>query len=486
MQGTPLRRAKIVCTIGPASQSEEALGALIDAGMDCARLNFSHGRHEDHATVFRTLRAQASRRGRAVAVLADLQGPKLRVGEVPEPGFALEEGHTLVFDTDGAAKAHQPDATTFVVTTSYKGMARDVKPGARILLDDGNLEVEAVQVEGTQVRTRVVQASLLTSRKGINLPGVHIDMPALTDKDKTDLEFALELGVDLVALSFVRTADDLERVREVMNAKGRHVPIVAKIEKPQAIDDLQSIVAAADGIMVARGDLGVEMGPETVPVLQKRIIEAANAHGKVVITATQMLDSMIRNARPTRAEASDVSNALLDGTDAVMLSGETAVGVDPAHVVETMDRIIRYTEEAPRYWKKRPEALDVGHAANAIASAVVDCSENMDDVRAIVTYTGSGGAARLVSGYRPQVPIIALTPEPGSYQALALYWGVTPVLFSPSSPGGESIFIDIDQCLIARELLARGDWAAIAFGYPLGEQKSVNLLKLHQVGEFLG
>ncbi|MBL4683898.1 MAG: pyruvate kinase, partial [Nannocystaceae bacterium] len=365
------------------------------------------------------------------------------------------------------------------------GMAEAVTAGDRILMDDGNLELSVDAVEDNHVITTVVQGGLLTSNKGINLPGVGLDMPALTDKDKVDLEFALNLGVDAIALSFVRRAEDILECKALMAKNGRVRPIIAKLEKPQAIDNLEEIIDASNGVMVARGDLGVEMGPEAVPIIQKRAIELANARGKLVITATQMLDSMIRNPRPTRAEASDVANAVLDGSDTLMLSGETATGAHPVLAVRTMDSIIRRTETAPRNWNAQPADLELGHTTNAIARAAVSAARSWRDTKAIVTYTGSGGIARLVSEYRPQLPIYAFTRNPETYQTLALYWGVTPVLFSPSSADGETIFIDLDQALLRRGFLKKGDRVVITFAHPIQAEKSVNLLKLHQVGETL-
>lgn len=476
------RRCKILCTLGPASSTPDIVGELIDAGMNGVRLNLSHGSHEDHQRTYRTVRREASRRGVAVAILADLQGPKVRVGKIPGEGFELVEGGRVVISTDPEAKVEQGDG--FVrVTTNYTPMATECKAGDRILLDDGQLELRVEGCEGPEVHTTVVQGGRLTSNKGINLPGVPLKIPALTEKDKKDLAFALELGVDAVALSFVRRAEDLDEAREMMIERGRRRPIIAKIEKPQAIENLSAIVDAAEGIMVARGDLGVEMGPETVPIIQKRAIEMANQRGKLVITATQMLDSMIRNPRPTRAEASDVANAVLDGSDTLMLSGETATGKFPIKAVQTMDQIIRTTEQAPRAWAGDLDDLALGHTTNAIARAAVSASSSWTGCRAIATYTGTGGIARLVSEYRPRVPIYAFTPNADTYQALALYWGVTPVLFSPSSPDGETIFIDLDQAIRRREFLQNGDRVVITFAHPIKARGSVNLLKLHTVGD---
>jgi pyruvate kinase len=473
------RRAKIVCTLGPASSDPEMISGLIGAGMNVARLNMSHGSKEDHTRSFEAIREVAAARGVAVAVLADLQGPKIRVGKIPGTGFDLKAGEQFILSVD-------PNATIEPgrVTVDYPEMAREVKPDDKILMDDGNFELRVVNVEGPEIRTVIITGGRLTSRKGVNLPGVKLSLPSLTEKDKEDLIFALELGVDTVALSFVRTAADVLAVKALMEQQGRMVPIIAKIEKPEGVANLREILEVSAGIMVARGDLGVEMGPEEVPIIQKQAIELANRAGKLVITATQMLDSMIRNPRPTRAEASDVANAVLDGSDALMLSGETASGAYPLEAVRTMDSIIRTTEREDRYWREYSD-LDLGHGTNAIARAAVECCKSMTDTKAIVTYTVSGGIARLVSDYRPRVPIIALTPNPATFQSLAMYWGVTPVQFSLSSAEGRSIFQDVDRLLLGQGLLARGDRMVLTLGYPLKDHKSVNLLKIHLVGESL-
>ena len=473
------RRAKIVCTLGPATSAPGMISGLIEAGMNVARLNMSHGSHEDHTRSFEAIREAASARGGAVAVLADLQGPKIRVGKIPGAGFDLKAGESFILSVD-------PDATIEPgrVTVDYPELAREVRPDDRILMDDGNFELRVLGVEGPEVRTVVITGGRLTSRKGVNLPGVQLSLPSLTEKDKVDLLFALELGVDAIALSFVRTAADVLAVKALMEQAGRVVPIIAKIEKPEGVANLREILEVANGIMVARGDLGVEMGPEEVPIIQKHAIELSNRAGKLVITATQMLDSMIRNPRPTRAEASDVANAVLDGSDALMLSGETASGLYPLEAVQTMDKIIRTTEREDRYWREYSD-LDLGHATNAIARAAVECCKSMPDTRAIVTYTVSGGIARLVSDYRPRVPIIALTPNPATFQTLAMHWGVTPIQFTLSSAEGRSIFQDVDRLMLSQGLLARGDRMVLTLGYPLKDHKSVNLLKIHLVGESL-
>jgi pyruvate kinase len=481
--GSAPRRCKILCTLGPASHTPEIIGALIDAGMNAVRLNLSHGGHDDHARTYRYVRQEASRRNVAIAILADLQGPKLRVGKIPGSGFDLRQGTKVAISTHDDDPVEQVDDLARV-STNYSRMTEDAKPGDRILLDDGNIELTVNGSDGHVLMTTVVQGGLLSSNKGINMPGVDLQVPAMTEKDRVDLAFALELGVDLVALSFVRRPEDLDEARDIMREHGRIRPLIAKIEKPEAIDNLEAIIQSADGIMIARGDLGVEMGPEEVPIIQKRAIEQANRRGKLVITATQMLDSMIRMPRPTRAEASDVANAVLDSTDAVMLSGETATGVHPVLAVRTMDKIVRTTEQAPRHWDHLTrQDLELGHTTNAIARAAVHASESWPDTKGILTYTGSGGIARLVSEYRPRVPIYAFTPNPDTYQTLSLTWGVIPVLFSPSSEDGETIFIDLDQAVLRRGFLDAGARVVITFAHPIKARSSVNLLKLHQVGE---
>ena len=477
-----LRRAKILGTLGPASTSEEMIGALLDAGLDAVRLNFSHGSHEEHAAVYRRVREQSSIRRKPVAVLGDLQGPKIRVGKIPAPGMELAAGSTLVFMTDPTAEISQGRVTIDLPT-----LADEAKVGERVLMDDGALEARITKIENGEIHAEMITGGVLGSRKGVNLPDSRLSLPSLTEKDKLDLRFAIELGVDLIALSFVRSPDDLEQCRALMKDYGREVPLVAKIEKPEAVqpDVLPRIVDVANGIMIARGDLGVEMGPEEVPLIQKELIKLSNERGKLVITATQMLDSMIRNPRPTRAEASDVANAILDGSDAVMLSGETAAGKYPVEAVKTMDRIIRRIEQTESYWLDAREDMQLGHTTNAVARAAVISSRSLPDCKGIICYTGTGGIARLVSDYRPQVPIYAFTPQPGTFQSLALYWGVIPIRFQTSSPTGDSVFIDIDHAALENNLFERGDRVVITVGWPLKASTSVNLLKLHKIGETL-
>lgn len=480
------RRAKILGTLGPASNSDEMIGALLDAGLDAVRLNFSHGTHEDHAAVYGRVREQSSMRRKPVAVLGDLQGPKIRVGQIPDPGLEIEVGDSLVFVTDVNAKI-ETGPHSARVGIDYSTLASEAKVGERVLMDDGALESVITKIHGDEVHTEVVVGGLLKARKGVNLPDSTLDLPSMTDKDRVDLRFALELGVDVIALSFVRGPEDIEECRALMQECGRVVPLIAKIEKPEAVtpETLPKIIDVSNGIMIARGDLGVELGPEEVPLIQKQLIILSNERGKLVITATQMLDSMIRNPRPTRAEASDVANAILDGSDAVMLSGETAAGKYPIEAVKTMDRIVRRVEQTETYWLDPPQDMRLGHTTNAVARAAVISSRSLPDCKGIICYTGSGGIARLVSDYRPKVPIYAFTNDPASFQSLALAWGLIPIRFQPSSPNGDNIFIDIDHAAIERSLFERGDRVVIALGWPLKAHTSVNLLKLHKIGETL-
>src|SRR5512140_316512 len=426
-------RAKIVCTLGPASSTPERIGELIDAGMSVARLNFSHGSHDDHARMLQIVRSEAERRGKAIAALLDLQGPKIRIGKLANGQAELKVGGELTITTEDVLG----DARR--VSTTYLGLPRDVKAGDQILLDDGYLALAVTQVLDHEVKTVVVTGGILKNNKGINLPGVDVSAPALSEKDRVDIGFALRHGGDSVALSFVRRPEDVLEAKRLLTVDQVSIPVIAKIEKPQALERLGDIIDAADGIMVARGDLGVELGPEKVPLWQKRIIEETNRRGKIVITATQMLESMIVQPRPTRAEASDVANAVLDTTDALMLSGETASGAHPIEAVRTMARIIEEIE-ASAYYRAHSQTpnIELAVSANAIAHAAVIAARAMK-IRTIVTVSDSGGAARLVSEYRPEANIVCLTTNEVSFRRLALFWGVTPVLFGPSAAPEELV-----------------------------------------------
>jgi pyruvate kinase len=467
-------RAKIVCTLGPASSTPERIGELIDAGMSVARLNFSHGSHDDHARMLQTVRSEAERRGKAIAALLDLQGPKIRIGKLTNGQIELKAGGELTITTDDVL------GTDKRVSTTYLGLPRDVKVGDQILLDDGYLALAVTSVQDHEVKTVVVTGGILKNNKGINLPGVDVSAPALSEKDRVDIGFALRYGVDYVALSFVRRPEDVLEAKRLLTVDQVSIPVIAKIEKPQALERLGDIIDASDGIMVARGDLGVELGPEKVPLWQKRIIEETNKRGKIVITATQMLESMITAPRPTRAEASDVANAVLDATDALMLSGETASGLYPADAVKTMARIIDEIEKSA-YYRANVEVPDLQLAvpANAIAHAAMTAARAMK-IKTIVTVSESGGAARLASEYRPDSNIVCLTTNEVSFRRLALIWGVTPVLISPAATT-EELIDRVEATMIERNLALPGENVLITMAVPVGAGMQTNVLKIHQI-----
>lgn len=472
----PERKTKIVATLGPASSSPAVLRRMIEAGLDVARLNCSHATPEALSDYVEQIRRQSRLLDRPVGILLDLSGPKIRTGPLLGGGpVQLQEGAALRIGPDLAAG----DASR--VGCNYPHLARNAGPGDTVLLDDGLLELRVESVEGTDVVCRVVVGGLLHERKGINLPDAQVDIPALTEKDRRDLAVGVDLGVDYVALSFVQRAADLLELRAELDRLRSDVPIVAKIEKPQAILNLEEILEVTDGVMVARGDLGVEAGAHRVPVLQKRILAAANRRGLVDITATQMLDSMIRNPRPTRAEASDVANAILDGTDAVMLSGETATGRYPVEAVAMMDRIAREVEGSG--WPEREEGQDPvqGHDGPSAAVARAACLIARDPrFRAIIVLTGTGVTARLVSAYRPRGDILALTPSRQTCQRLALVRGVRPV-FHPFSGTTDAILASGEEVLLDRGLLAPGDEAILVSGQ-LDSRGVTHLLKVFTVG----
>lgn len=465
------KRTKIIATIGPSSSSSTVIARLIKAGMDAARLNFSHGEHSDHILRLKLIRREAKKAGRHIAIIQDLQGPKLRVGPVENDAIPLRRGDSLVLTTKkllGTSKA---------VSVTYPRLTKDLKRGDRVLLDDGRLELRVARKNAHSVTCTVVRGGVLKSRKGVNLPGARLSLPSLSKKDKDDLAFGVKEGVDYVALSFVRTARDIQETRGFIRSLGANIPIIAKIEKPEAIENLDAVIRAADGVMVARGDLGVEMSPEKVPLLQKTIIEACNAIEKPVITATQMLESMIENPQPTRAEASDVANAILDGTDCVMLSGETAMGNYPVQAVEFMTKIAVQAETS--VLRRRPNA-DLSGPDESVAHAAVRAAEEQH-ARAIVTFTQSGSTALLVSKHRPGTPIIAPTPFERVARKISLYWGVTPVILKTKKTTDDMIS-SVERIMLKKRLANPRDLIVITAGVPIGVAGSTNMMKMHRVG----
>lgn len=470
------RRAKIVCTIGPASSAPEKLAALMQAGMDVARLNFSHGSHQDHARVIADLRRLAAELGRPLAILQDLQGPKIRTGNMAAGPAELVAGNPFTITT----RAVPGDAAC--VSTVYRNLPVDVKPGDQILLSDGLLRLEVKAVRGEDIDCQVVDGGQLRARAGINLPGVQVSAPSLTEKDEEDLEFGISQEVDYVALSFVRRAADVIDLKERLARRGASIGVVPKIEKPEALEELEAILRAADAVMIARGDLGVELSPERVPFIQKQIIRQASQLKVPVITATQMLESMIEHARPTRAEASDVANAVFDGTDAVMLSGETAAGRYPVEAVTMMARIVRETETHLAFAPERRRRDEgVTSFPDAMAEAACRAAAEVKAV-AIVAFTQSGFTARLISKHRPPVPVVAFTPYPHICRRLALYWGVLP-RHSTFIADTEQMIARADAALVQEGLARPGDSLVFLAGSPSGQQGTTNLMKLHRVGE---
>ncbi|CCI83051.1 pyruvate kinase [Corynebacterium otitidis ATCC 51513] len=466
------RRTKIVCTLGPAVASQEGIDSLVSAGMDVARMNFSHGSHEEHAQNYRWVRDAAGRFRRSIGVLADLQGPKIRLGTFATGEADWRDGEVVRITTDDVEGSHDR------VSTTYKKLHEDARPGDHLLIDDGKVAVVCRAVEGTDVVCEVTEGGVVSDHKGVSLPGMKISAPALSEKDREDLKFALELGVDLVALSFVRSPEDVDEVHEVMDEVGRRVPVIAKLEKPEAVDAVESIVLAFDGIMVARGDLGVEVPLEEVPVFQKRVIQIARENAKPVIVATQMLDSMITNSRPTRAEASDVANAVLDGTDAVMLSGETSVGVNPTNVVATMSRIVRQAERdgvvPPLSHIPRTKRGIISYSARDIAERL--------NARAIVAFTSSGDTARRVARLHSRLPLIVFTPDDSVRAQLSVTWGVQ-TFPAPEVVSTDEMIGVVDSALLKAEDYQRDDIMVIVAGTPPGVPGNTNMIRVHQLGE---
>jgi pyruvate kinase len=480
------RKAKIVCTLGPASTDESILSGMIQAGMNVARLNFSHGTHEQHAAHIKNIRRLSEELEKPLTILQDLQGPKLRVGKLPPEGIQLQAGqHVVLARVDAAIPESSLDPGHTFIPMDVPDLENILSPGNHILMDDGHLELEVTSVSDKAVESRVVLGGVLTSNKGVNLPGARLDFPGFTEKDRQDLEFGLRHAVDTVAISFVRSAKDVEVVRRAMQELAPEkaaTPIIAKLELPDAIQNLDEIIRAADGVMVARGDLAVETSPATVPILQKRMIAAANRDDKIVITATQMLESMIQNPRPTRAEASDVANAVLDGTDAVMLSAESAVGRFPVESVAMMDSIVREAEGhfvewgATDFLSDEPTEIDAKTLARAARQLAHD-----RNVSRIAVFTRSGRTARYMSKARPRVPIMAFTPEAGTYQLMSMYWGVTPYLV-PYASDMDGMLEHVENALLSTGELQPGEQVVLIASYPVGEGGTPNFALLHTLG----
>jgi pyruvate kinase len=469
-----MRRAKIVCTLGPATSTPEAIRGLVDAGMDVARLNLSHGSYADHEKVYSMVRQASDESGRSVAVLVDLQGPKIRLGNFASGPVDLAAGDVFTITTEDVPGDKD------LVSTTYVGLPGDVRTGDRILIDDGKVAVEVTAVSGPRVVTRVIEGGVVSNHKGLNLPGVAMSVPALSEKDAEDLRWGLRLRADWIALSFVRSGADVDLVRTIMDEEGVRLPVIAKIEKPQAVENLAEIVRAFDGIMVARGDLGVELPLEQVPLVQKRAVELSRRNAKPVIVATQVLESMIENSRPTRAEASDAANAVLDGADALMLSGETSVGKHAIAAVRTMARIIENTEEHGLE-RITPLGTTPRTRGGAITAAAARVGEQLD-VKMLVTFTQGGDSARRMSRLRSKIPLIAFTPEPVVRSQLSLTWGVETFL-APYVTHTDDMVKQVDTLLMAEHRLERGDAVVIVAGAPPGVPGTTNALRVHRIGD---
>jgi pyruvate kinase len=469
------RRAKIVCTMGPATSSPERMLGLVEAGMDVARMNFSHGSHEDHQKVYETVRAAAKQTGRAVAVLADLQGPKIRLGKFADGPHQWANGDVVTITSDEILGSKER------VSCTYKKLPQEVKVGDRLLIDDGKVAVEVSAVEGNDIRCLVTEGGPVSNNKGVSLPNVAVSVPAMSEKDEEDLRFALGLGADLVALSFVRSPDDIKLVHQIMAEEGRTVPVIAKVEKPEAVEHLEAIVLAFDGVMVARGDLGVEMPLDQVPLVQKRAVQLCRENAKPVIVATQMLDSMIENSRPTRAEASDVANAVLDGTDAVMLSGETSVGKYPVLTVSTMAKIVTTTEAGPF------DVPDLEHDprthSGALTIAAVRIARNIG-AKALVAFSQTGDTVRRLSRLHCELPLFAFTPVPEVRDQLALSWGVETFL-TDFVQHTDDMFRQVDQRMLGLGLAKPGDYVVVVAGSPPNAPGSTNTLRVHRLGDLV-
>ncbi|MGV3488687.1 MAG: pyruvate kinase [Tuberibacillus sp.] len=475
-----MRKTKIVCTIGPASESVETLIELINAGMNVARLNFSHGDHAEHGARIANIREAANRTGKTIGILLDTKGPEIRTGDMATEKVLLKTGQQLIVSME------EVKGTSEKISVTYPGLAKDVHPGSKILLDDGLIELEVISTSDKEIVTKVLNSGELKSKKGVNVPGVSVNLPGITEKDASDIIFGIEQGIDFIAASFVRRASDVLEIRKLLEKHGSpNIMIIPKIENQEGVDNIDEILSVSDGLMVARGDLGVEIPAEEVPLVQKQLIKRCNSLGKPVITATQMLDSMQRNPRPTRAEASDVANAIFDGTDAIMLSGETAAGDYPVETVKTMNRIATRTEEALDYqhmYNERSKASETT-ITDAIGQAVANTALKLN-VSTIITATVSGHTAKVVSKYRPKASIVAVTSTEEALRKLTLVWGVYPQLGQTANSTDEMLDTAVDHALKSG-LVRHGDLVVITAGVPVGEVGTTNLLKVHVVGEVI-
>ncbi|WP_096189704.1 pyruvate kinase [Evansella halocellulosilytica] len=473
-----MRKTKIVCTIGPASESIEKLKELIEAGMNVARLNFSHGDYEEHGARIQNIRNAAEELGKNVAILLDTKGPEIRTQTLREGEAELTKGSTV------RVSMTEVEGDEARISVTYPGLINDVHVGSTLLLDDGLIELKVTAVEENELVTEVVNSGTLKNKKGVNVPNVSVNLPGITEKDANDIIFGIEQDVDFIAASFVRRASDVLEIRELLEKHGaEHIQIIPKIENQEGVDNIDEILEVSDGLMVARGDLGVEIPAEDVPLVQKDLIKKCNKFGKPVITATQMLDSMQRNPRPTRAEASDVANAIFDGTDAIMLSGETAAGSYPVESVQTMNNIAVKTETALKYedMLRKQSRESEQTITDAISQSVSHTAMNLN-AGAIITATESGHTARMISKYRPQSPIVAITSNERVYRTLALTWGVHPQVGPKATTTDEMLQLSVEESLKTK-LVNHGDLVVISAGVPVGEKGTTNLMKVHVVGE---